>query len=191
MAHFRRSERRAELLKLCPGTSDVDFFRNLNGVIDLNTEVSDRALDFGVAQRLGFILRVSYLIESQRSAARRLVLAAVRRSCYRELASRTKADYMGKIELIEKEFGTLPLAALTDRRTRGVFREWRDKLARSSRRQADYAFAVLSLVLAWALEGGFVDANPCTRMGRLYGEARTDKIWNEKDEANFNARVVG
>ena len=108
-----------------------------------------------------------------------------------DVASRTKADYMGKIELIEKEFGTLPLAALTDRRTRGVFREWRDKLARSSRRQADYAFAVLSLVLAWALEGGFVDANPCTRMGRLYGEARTDKIWNEKDEANFNARVVG
>ena len=84
-----------------------------------------------------------------------------------ELASRTKADYTGKIELIEKEFGTLPLAALTDRRTRCLFHEWRDKLVRSSRRQADYAFAVLSLVLAWALEGGLVDANPCACMGRL------------------------
>jgi len=27
------------------------FFRNLNGVIDLNAEVFDRALDLGVAQR--------------------------------------------------------------------------------------------------------------------------------------------
>src|SRR5262245_59405400 len=80
LAHFRRSERRAELLPLCPGTSDVDFFCYLNGVVDLNAEVFDGALDLGVAQRLGFIPRVSYLIESQRSAAYRSVLAAVRRS---------------------------------------------------------------------------------------------------------------
>ena len=39
-----------------------------------------------------------------------------------------KADYVGKIELIEKEFGTCPIAALTDRRTRGVSCERRDKL---------------------------------------------------------------
>ena len=43
--------------------------------------------------------------------------------------------------------------------------------------------------MAWALEGGLVDANPCTRMGRLYGEARADKIWKDKDEANFNAKA--
>jgi integrase len=106
-----------------------------------------------------------------------------------ELASRTKADYLQKIRLIEKEFGTFPLAALTDNRSREVFRAWRYELAKASRRQADYAFAVLSLILAWALDNGLVDANPCTRMGRLYGSNRADKIWTEADESNFNARA--
>jgi hypothetical protein len=106
-----------------------------------------------------------------------------------DLADRTKADYLKKIRLIEKEFGTFPLAALTDKRSREVFRTWRYELARTSRRQADYAFAVLSLILAWALDNGLVDANPCTRMGRLYGSSRSDKIWTEADEANFNAKA--
>lgn len=36
--------------KLCPGTSDVDFFCNVNGVVDLDAKVPDCALDLGVAQ---------------------------------------------------------------------------------------------------------------------------------------------
>ena len=36
---------------LCPGTSDVDFLRNLKGVIDLNAQVSHRALDLRVAEQ--------------------------------------------------------------------------------------------------------------------------------------------
>jgi hypothetical protein len=37
------------------------------------------------------------------------------------LAPRSRADYVGKIKVIEKEYSNFPLAALTDRRTRGVF----------------------------------------------------------------------
>jgi hypothetical protein len=37
--------------QLCPGTSDVDFLRNLKGVIDLNAQVSHRALDLRVAEQ--------------------------------------------------------------------------------------------------------------------------------------------
>jgi hypothetical protein len=73
--------------------------------------------------------------------------------------------------------------------SREVFQNWRYELAKTSRRQADYAFTVLSLVLAWALDNGMIDANPCTRMGRLYGSSRADKIWTEVDEANFNAKA--
>ena len=53
-----------------------------------------------------------------------------------------------QIKIIERAFGDLPVAALGDRRTRGIFTEWRDKLAKSSRRQADYAWAVLARALA-------------------------------------------
>ena len=64
-------------------TSDFDLFRDLKGVVDLNAEISHCAFNFLVPKRLGFILRVSYLIESQRSAACRSVLAAAKRSSFR------------------------------------------------------------------------------------------------------------
>ena len=50
------------------------------------------------------------------------------------LAPRTRSDYVGKIKTIEAEFADFPLSALTDRRTRGIFMAWRDKLAARSRR---------------------------------------------------------
>lgn len=104
---------------------------------------------------------------------------------FRELADRTRADYVGKIKLIEKKFGDFPIAALTDRRTRGEFLAWRDKLAESSRRQADYAWTVLARVLSWALNRGLVPANPCEKGGRIYRGSRADKIWTADDEAAF------
>src|SRR5215467_13049775 len=51
---------------------------------------------------------------------------------FHELAQRTRADYVGHIKAIEKQFGDFPLAALTDRRTRGIFMAWRDRLAARS-----------------------------------------------------------
>jgi integrase len=104
---------------------------------------------------------------------------------FRRLAERTRKDYAIQIKIIEKEFGTLPLAALDDRRTRAIFMTWRDKLASSSRRQADYAWAVLARILAWALDRGLVIANPCERGGRLYRSGRVDKIWTAEDDAAF------
>jgi integrase len=101
------------------------------------------------------------------------------------LADRTRADYIGKINLIEKKFGDFPLSALTDRRTRGVFKAWRDQLATTSRRQADYAWVVLALVLAWGLDRGLIAANPCEKGGRLYRGSRKDQIWTDDDEAAF------
>ena len=73
-----------------------------------------------------------------RRALRAHPLLRGRASEFTDLAERTKDDYRKHIAAIEKEFGDLPLAALDDRRTRGVFKDWRDKLAKKSRRQADY-----------------------------------------------------
>lgn len=105
------------------------------------------------------------------------------------LADRTRADYLAKIKLIEKKFGDFPLSAMTDRRTRGVFMAWRDQLALSSRRQADYAWVVLARILSWALNRGLVGANPCEKGGRLYRAERVDKIWTHDDEAAFVAKA--
>lgn len=106
---------------------------------------------------------------------------------FRGLAERTRSDYVGKIKLIEAKFGDFPLAALTDRRTRGVFMAWRDELAAASRRQADYAWVVLARVLSWALNRGLVAANPCEKGGRLYRGSRAENVWTADDEAAFLA----
>lgn len=104
---------------------------------------------------------------------------------FTDLAERTRDDYIGKIKLIETRFGDFPLTALTDKRTRGMFKAWRDELAKSSRRQADYAWTVLARVFSWALDRGKIDANPCEKGGRLYHGSRAEKVWTIEDETEF------
>src|SRR5205823_117289 len=92
------------------------------------------------------------------------VLQAYQRSQeFLGLADRTRTDYVAKVKLIEKKFGDFPLSALSDRRTRGVFMTWRDQLATSSRRQADYAWVVLARILSWGFNRGLVTSNPCEK----------------------------
>jgi integrase len=62
---------------------------------------------------------------------------------------------------------------------------WRDALAVSSRRQAEYAWVVLARILSWALDRGLVAANPCEKGGRIYRGSRADKIWTDDDEKTF------
>jgi integrase len=107
------------------------------------------------------------------------------------LADSTRHGYVGLIRRIEKEFGDFPLAALTDRRTRGVFLKWRERYAAGSGyRQADYAWTVLARILSWGLDRGLALANPCTRGGRLYRGSRRDIVWTAADEALFLERAA-
>lgn len=105
------------------------------------------------------------------------------------LAERTRFDYRRQFEKIENEFGDFPLAALADRRTRGEFLAWRDRLAVRSARQADYAYTVLARILSWAFDRGLVPLNPCEKAGRLYRGNRAEKVWSDADEAAFMAHA--
>jgi integrase len=105
---------------------------------------------------------------------------------FAQLRERTREDYTRIIQKqIEPEFSDFPLAALNDKRARGVFMDWRDRLALKSRRQADYAWTVLARVLSWSKDRGHVSMNPCERGGRIYRGSRADKIWTADDEAAF------
>jgi integrase len=104
---------------------------------------------------------------------------------FRGLRDRTRVDYVRQIEIIELEFGDFPIKALAARETRGVFMEWRDRLALKSIRQADYAWTVLARVLSWAKNRGKITANPCEKGGRLYNGTRVDFVWALDDEEAF------
>ena len=108
---------------------------------------------------------------------------------FKSLSARSRADYVKQILKIEAEFGDFPIAALADRRTRGEFLAWRDRLAVASRRQADYAFQVLARILSWSRDRGLIAVNPCERCGRLYRATRAEFVWSDADEAAFLARA--
>lgn len=100
-----------------------------------------------------------------------------------DLAPRTKADYLRNIRVIEAKYGTLPIAALPDPETRGDMLDWRDKMACTSRRQADYVFATLAAILAWAKDRGKITVNPCEKPGKLYRSQRAEIVWAHDAEA--------
>lgn len=104
-----------------------------------------------------------------------------------QLAERTRADYLKHLDAIEREFGTFPLEGLKNRRARVILYEWKDRLARRSLRQADYAWSIFARCLSWALKRGLVDANPLERGGRLYRASRAELVWSEDDEARMLA----
>jgi integrase len=108
-------------------------------------------------------------------------------SSFTELRPRTREGYAFHIARIEREFGDFPLGALSDPRTRDVFLQWRDKIATTSTRQADYVWQVLKLILMWAQDRGIIAHNPCERGGKLYRGSRVDKVWTLEDEAAFLA----
>jgi integrase len=108
---------------------------------------------------------------------------------FKSLAERSRADYTRMIKIIEREFADFPLSAMADKRTRGIFKAWRERLAIASRRQADYAWTVLARVLSFGMDRGLVAANPCARGGRLYRGSRAEKIWTADDEAAFLQRA--
>jgi len=110
-------------------------------------------------------------------------------SDYAALADRTRKDYAKHLRHIEAEFADFPITALADRRTRGEFLAWRDRVGKSSERTADYRFAILARIIAWALDRGLVPANPCKRPGRLYRGSRAEFIWREAEEAAFYAKA--
>jgi integrase len=109
---------------------------------------------------------------------------------FRQLARRTREDYARIIQKeIEPAFSDLPLSTMTDRGIRGEFKQWRDRLALKSRRQADYAWTVLARVLSWSKDRGHITTNPCERGGRIYRGSRADKIWTDADVATFFERA--
>jgi integrase len=99
---------------------------------------------------------------------------------------RTKADYMTQLAKIERALGDLPIAALDEPLVTKVFLDWRDRMA-SSPRQADYAWTVLMLLLAWARSRGLTSYRPPGHIKRLYHGDRSDKIWEDHHIADFMA----
>jgi hypothetical protein len=56
-------------------SSQLDLLRDAERVVDLYAKIADCAFELCVSERVGFVLRISFLIENQRPVAHRSVLA--------------------------------------------------------------------------------------------------------------------
>ncbi len=106
---------------------------------------------------------------------------------FRGLAPKSAKDYGRILSTIGRMFGDCPIKLLDDRRTRGDFLEWRDEIAKTSRRSADYTFAVFARALSWASDRGMISVNPLQRHGRVWKGSRSESVWTESDEAQLLA----
>lgn len=96
----------------------------------------------------------------------------------------TQRAYRRYLDLIETEFGDLPIKALDDPKVREHFYAWRDSMA-STPRTADYAVGTLKVVLAFAVERGKIATNQAETVKRLHRVDRSDSIWTDAELAAF------
>lgn len=118
---------------------------------------------------------------------RSIILQFEQSAEFSQLAPRTQADYKKHLDKIEDEFGTFPIEGLRRDKARSIFFEWKDGLARSSLRQADYAWTVFARCLSWAVGRRLVPANPLEKGGRLYRGTRAESVWSEDEESQLLA----
>jgi hypothetical protein len=83
-------------------------------------------------------------------------------------------------KLIDAKFGSMPIAALEDRRARGDFKAFRNSFA-DTPRKADYLSTTIARVLSVAKDHGKISVNVCERGGRLYDADRPEIIWTADD----------
>ena len=105
---------------------------------------------------------------------------------FTKLAERTKKDYRRFLDMIEQDFGDMPISMLEKTKARGKFKTWRDEIAeKRGDRQADYAWGVLARVLSVAKDRGTIASNVCERGGKLYEVDRAEVIWLPADIKTF------
>ncbi|NSZ73271.1 tyrosine-type recombinase/integrase [Agrobacterium tumefaciens] len=107
-------------------------------------------------------------------------------SDFRRTKLGTRHEYDRYLDKIRAEFGRLLLEELQQPSTRGLFKEWRDRMA-DKPRSADFAWMVLVRVLSFAKDRGMISVNIAERGGRLYRSTRRDRTWSEADVAAFEA----
>jgi integrase len=96
---------------------------------------------------------------------------------YEDLAESTRDEYTRKFQKIDAEWGTVPIAGLTDKSFRTDVLAWRDKIAKATRREADNLVAAIARVLSYGFDRGKLSVNVLVKVRSTYKSDRTDKIW--------------
>lgn len=106
---------------------------------------------------------------------------------WRDLAASTREIEQFNINAVEKEFGTMPLAAVERKGARAVFLEWRDEMAEATPRAADAKLARFARILKFGFDREMIDRHPLATFKRVYKVDRSEIIWLPEHFAKLNA----
>ena len=106
-------------------------------------------------------------------------------SDFRGTAKSTQYQYRQKFSVIDRQWGSCPTSALSDREFRRDVLAWRDRIALKTPRQADHLVAAMARVLAFGVDRGEITVNMLAHFSRAYHSDRAEQIWTQKDIAAF------
>lgn len=99
---------------------------------------------------------------------------------WKDLADKTRKNWVPFLDSIQTEFGKISIAAFDRPLIRVAIRKWRDGW-KDRPRQADMALQVLSRILTFGMAEGKLVMNACSGIPRLYASDRSDIIWTDDD----------
>lgn len=117
-----------------------------------------------------------------------LIREYLKSPAYTRLATSTKKSYDWAINKIEDEFFDLPIHALGEKGARKNLLQWRDSMA-STPRAADLIMAVLSKIIAFAVDREDIPKHPLEKVAKLASSSRKDNIWSDAQVAAFKAKA--
>ena len=117
-----------------------------------------------------------------------LIREYLKSPAYTNLADSTKKSYDWAINKIEDEFFDLPIRALGEKGARKLILEWRDSFA-ATPRAADMVIAVLSKIIAFAVDREDIPKHPLEKIEKLADSSRKDNIWSDEQVAAFKAKA--
>ena len=117
-----------------------------------------------------------------------LIREYLKSPAYQRLAPSTKKSYDWAINKIEDEFFDLPIHALGEKGARKNLLQWRDSMA-STPRAADLIMAVLSKIIAFAVDREDIPKHPLEKVEKLASSSRKDNIWSDAQVASFKAKA--
>ncbi|MFZ2135774.1 MAG: tyrosine-type recombinase/integrase [Xanthobacteraceae bacterium] len=97
----------------------------------------------------------------------------------------TKVEYRRKFKVIDGKWGTAPISSFNEKEFRKDALDWRDKIAKRARREADNLMSALARLGSWAFDRGEVDRNVLDKVTRVYHSDRANKLWLPAHVAAF------
>jgi hypothetical protein len=104
---------------------------------------------------------------------------------WKRMTASTQKTWQSPLNLIERKWGTVPLAVFNDTRMTEKIMDWRDS-RQETPRGADIGIQVMKALLAYGMQRGLLKFNAAAGIGTLYrGGQREEIIWEAEDLRRF------